>query len=57
MGRLAMPALLAAALSPSLGALLLDLGSPGLVTGTLFSASAINVGLVLVLRAVANEPT
>jgi predicted MFS family arabinose efflux permease len=50
MGRLAMPALLASAVAPSLGAFLLDHGGPGLMIGTFATASAINVALTLVLR-------
>jgi predicted MFS family arabinose efflux permease len=50
MGRLAMPALLASALSPSLGAFLLDVGGPGLMIATLVAAAATSVTLVVVLR-------
>jgi predicted MFS family arabinose efflux permease len=50
MGRLAMPAVLASALSPSLGAFLLDVGGPSLMVGTLAVAATASVTLVLILR-------
>lgn len=50
MGRLAMPALFASELSPSLGALLNELGGPQLAVGALAVASALNVGLAGILR-------
>jgi len=50
MGRLAMPALMASALSPSLGAILLEIGGPDLAIGTLAVASTIGVALVAALR-------
>ncbi|KAA2242261.1 MFS transporter [Salinarimonas soli] len=54
-GRLAMPALLAAALSPSLGAYLIEIGGPGALLGVLVAASALNVVLVLALRVTAKR--
>lgn len=53
MGKLALPALLASALSPSLGALLLEWGGPPLALGVLAAAATLNVGLVGLLKAAA----
>lgn len=46
MGRLALPALLAAAIAPSLGAFLLELGGPTAVIGFLTGAALVDVALV-----------
>jgi MFS family permease len=53
MGRLALPSLVAQAIAPFLGAWLLTIGGAGLALTVLFTLAAINVGLVLVLRATA----
>jgi predicted MFS family arabinose efflux permease len=55
MGRLAMPALVVAALSPSLGALLIETGGANLVLSVLGAASLVNVVLVLALRGTAKR--
>jgi MFS family permease len=57
MGRLAMPALMASALSPSLGAILLQIGGPNLAIGTLAVASLLALALALTLRAHAPRVT
>lgn len=51
MGRLARPALLAAATAPSLGAFLLELGGPTALVASLTVAALVNGGLVAFLRA------
>lgn len=49
LGRLALPALVASALSPAIGAGLLELGGPRLALATLTGLALVNVGLVTVL--------
>jgi hypothetical protein len=46
MGKLAMPSLLAQALSPSLGALLIERSGPGAALGLLAGLTCLNIGLV-----------
>jgi MFS family permease len=46
MGRLAMPSLLAQALSPSLGAILIERSGPGAVLALLAGLTCLNIGLV-----------
>jgi hypothetical protein len=45
MGKLAMPSLIAQALSPSLGAVLIDAGRPDAVLGLLAGLACLNIGL------------
>jgi MFS family permease len=47
MGKLAMPAFLASALSPSVGAFLLDHGGPSLIYGVLLAGASVNLVLIL----------
>lgn len=56
MGRLVMPALLASALAPTLGAVLVSRGGPDLTVGLLAAAALVNVGLVLALRVASVRP-
>ena len=49
MGRLGLPILLAMAIAPAIGALLIDHGGAPLTFGVLLSAASVNVGLVLLL--------
>jgi hypothetical protein len=49
MGRLAMPSLLAQALSPLLGAILIEWGGAGAALGLLAGLACLNIGLVGVL--------
>jgi hypothetical protein len=49
MGRLAMPSLLAQALSPSIGAILIEWGSPDAALGLLAGLACLNIVLVGVL--------
>jgi hypothetical protein len=49
MGKLAMPSLLIQALSPSLGAILIEWGGPGAALALLAGLTSVNVGLVGVL--------
>lgn len=49
MGRLAMPSLLAQALSPSLGAVLIEWSGPGAALGLLAGIACLNIGLIGVL--------
>jgi hypothetical protein len=46
MGRLAMPSLLAQALSPSLGAVLIERSGPGAALGFLAAMTCLNIALV-----------
>jgi hypothetical protein len=57
MGRLALPALVAAALAPSFGAVLLESGGPRVTVAALAAAAVLNIALVLGLRAVARRAT
>ena len=57
MGRLALPALLAQAVSPFVGALLLQFGGPDLVLYALAATAALNVGLVVLLWGVCRPGT
>jgi MFS family permease len=50
MGRLALPSLVAMAVAPYLGALLLQAGGADLTLGVLWALAGLNVGLVLILR-------
>jgi predicted MFS family arabinose efflux permease len=56
MGRLARPAQIASALSPSLGAFLLDAGGTALITTVLVVTGALNLMLVVVLKSVSQSP-
>jgi MFS family permease len=53
MGRLAMPSLLAQALSPSIGAVLIEWGGPDPALGLLAGLACLNLGLVALLWAMA----
>ena len=55
MGRLALPSLLAQALSPSVAALVIERGGPDLLLGILFAVAALNVALVCGLRRFAHN--
>lgn len=55
MGRLALPALLAQALAPTVGAVLIETGGAGLFLAMLFATIAVNVATVGVLRAYATN--
>ena len=57
MGRLALPALVAAALAPSFGAVLLESGGPRVTVAALAAAAVLNIALVLALRAVSRRAT
>jgi hypothetical protein len=46
MGKLAMPSLLAQALSPSVGAILIEWSGPNAVLGFLAAVTCLNIGLV-----------
>ena len=56
MGNLAMPSLLAQALSPSLGAIMIEGSGPGAVLGLLAGLASLNVGLVGVLWMTSRPP-
>ena len=56
MGRLAMPSLVAMAIAPYLGAVLLQHGGANLTLSVLIALAAANVGLVFVLRAMVQRP-
>jgi len=59
MGKLAMPSLLAQALSPSVGAILIEWSGPGAALGLLAGLACLNIGLVglLWLTSRTSEPT
>jgi MFS family permease len=54
MGKLAMPSLLAQALAPSLGAILIEWGGPDAALGVLAGVACLNLGLVAFLWAIAH---
>ena len=56
MGKLAMPSLLAQALSPSLGAILIEWSGPDAALGFLAGLACLNIALVGLLGAV-SRPT
>jgi hypothetical protein len=51
MGKLAMPSLIAQALSPSVGAILIESSGPGAALGFLAGMTSLNIGLVWLLWA------
>jgi len=55
MGRLAMPSLLAQALSPSIGAILIEWGGPDAALGLLAGLASLNLGLVGLLWLIARR--
>jgi hypothetical protein len=55
MGRIAMPSLIAQAVAPSLGALLMERFGPNATLGMLFAAALVNVGLVIALFSLASR--